>query len=519
MRYIYSLMVITYSILGYAQSGSDNLVRNPGFESGTRSPRDFWYSNKTFSGTNTSNGQQSGDKKFTEDIDDWEAIDVFFGSRSPDWWDKDHTGTFSASQYSSQFTNHQVNCVSEFDKRWVSIGGREAIGVKLESTLVVGKQYILRASIYSLGAASANIHLSDRMKWFVGPANSQSHAGLIVRENNPNIPCLEVFQTVLTITKSGLDHLILDSETGFLHLDNIELFEHCPSTLDEESKIYKYPGRLLEAEQIRAGILSAPQTSYNFPVVVLPEAGLTRYKANQLIILKPGFVAKTGTHFRAYIAPCGSECQTPRVDNTEEYVSVNKHLNYCNLTSSTPCKTFGGTTRQGMTYTWTCSDNAGMQYLSSSTSYPIQFCPANLTGDGYFKYTVTATNACGETATDDYFVYYGNNHGDAPAIGSIINSIPDLNMVPGSHFFDFNHSSNLYKVEWRAYENGDPNKMTKGQQTFYGYDDFTPLFSGYSAINVNSENLAGLSGIVSYCHEYKFYFTCTSQVVTRTLCN
>ena len=107
MRYIYSLMVITYSILGYAQSGSDNLVRNPGFESGTRSPRDFWYSNKTFSGTNTSNGQHNGDKKFTEDIDDWEAIDVFFGSRSPDWWDKDHTGTFSASQNSSQFTNHQ----------------------------------------------------------------------------------------------------------------------------------------------------------------------------------------------------------------------------------------------------------------------------------------------------------------------------------------------------------------------------------------------------------------------------
>ena len=502
MRYIYLLVVVTYSILGYAQS-ADNLIPNPGFE-GTRSPRNKDYS---FGG--------GGASKFKDDLHHWESV-----KGSADWHDNNPG---SANQAFSQFNTSDgsgINCLSAHGNTFASVGGSEAIAVKLKQTLVKDKQYAFVVTTFDRNKGDvAEVHLSDRMNFDGVLATTQENAVTINRILEASEQCMQVFRGVITVTESDMDHIVLVPAAGaFVSFDNVQLYEYCQDMIHETSNIYNHPGTFLEAKWIQAGIIYGSQTGHNFPVIINPEAGLTQYKAQEAIILRKGFLANTGTHFRAYIAPCGLECQPPRVDDTEEYVSVNKHLNYCNLTSSTPCKTFGGTTRQGMTYTWTCSDNAGMQYLSSSTSYPIQFCPANLTGDGYFKYTVTATNACGETATDDYFVYYGNNHGDAPAIGSIISSFSNLNTVPGSHFFNFNHSSNLYKVEWRVYENGSPT-VTKGQQTFYTYDNFTPSILGSSDILVDPENLVGLSGIVSYCHEYKFYFTCTSQVVTRTLCN
>ncbi len=68
------------------------------------------------------------------------------------------------------------------------------------------------------------MHFSDRMNWNGSNATTQYSAIIITRSSHATTPCIQVFQTVVEITKSGLDHLIIEGVAGTFNLDNIELF-------------------------------------------------------------------------------------------------------------------------------------------------------------------------------------------------------------------------------------------------------------------------------------------------------
>jgi hypothetical protein len=482
--------------LSLGQTDQYNLIPNAYCEAGANAPRNA---------ENSSGPGIIGGHRFNTDIDNWECIEG-----SCDWYDKNTAG----NTYNDFKPSHDlsIDCLSEFDSRFIRIRGQydETVGVKLRKVLTKGHKYIFRVSTFSqIPDATASLHFSNKMQWLTA-SKVQKDVLLIERTDNKITPCLQQFQGIFEITEDDLEFLIIEGGNGELSFDNFELFEFCPEVLDETNRIYKIPERSLSATQINAG---NPADAYNFPVEITATAGYTQYKASESIVLKPGFLATEGTHFRAYIVPCGYNCPPPQIDGQESQNKDITFFNSCNNTNSTGCFDLGSSKKHGMSYTWTSDDASNLDYLSATNTYPVKFCPTtSISGTGHIKYTVTATNECGESVSQDYIIYY-NTKTDNQTVG--YSNFTQISRYNNAQYYEIGsfYSSNLYQVIIRVYKENDPNKATIESKTFNAGVDFDAT-SGYEFFKLNTT----LTFDIDYCFETTYKFTCKNKINTHTEC-
>lgn len=511
------ILVALLPLMSHGQVGTLNLAPNGGFEDGNNSPRGFFYSRNGATGTVSRSN-------FNSDIKNWEAL-----GHSPDWIDvtaadlEDFPPGSSSFDVNSTDQNGNFITVScKFDmqsSRAVRIGGTEGVGVELKSTLITGKKYVFRINTLSnTNSDVLNIHLSDRKDFDAGSASTQNNVAVVTRSSALGLECFQVFEQVITVTKNDMNWLIIMAATGAVIIDDVELFEFCPDLIEEKDKFYHVPSRTLEAKEIYAGDFSNPPSS-QFKVIVKAGAGLTTYKAEKEIVLKSGFVADNGTHFHAFIAPCGSKCPQAKVSNSIANVAPVYRIVLCSDDIlSGYCSTLGASKVHGMSYAWSSNNSSNLSYLSSTSSYPVKFCPpTTLSGSGLIKFTVTATNACNETAEEEYYFYYDMNNENQTSMLNTYSTFRNSGS-PIEVEFGFNHTTDLYKVIFRAYEENDANKTTIISQVFWFGDDFEN--DTYTRLKLQEPLINQLdrgSG-KNYCFELKCFFMCESISRDHTEC-
>ncbi len=177
----------------------------------------------------------------------------------------------------------------------------------------------------------------------------------------------------------------------------VEWFPICPYVQLIENWDYTYfQGVFLSAvDQLNAGYnVGSPRTNGNVIVQVGSEVS---FKAGNEVGLFDGFVAADGAEFHAYNAPCGSECFTP---SPVSGIATD-------LCDNVPYE-IGGAGGFNETYIWTSNPPNAISNLSSTTISNPVFTPPS-SGSGTIIYTVTATNACGQTGSNSVSLHYENN--------------------------------------------------------------------------------------------------------------
>lgn len=138
--------------------------------------------------------------------------------------------------------------------------------------------------------------------------------------------------------------------------------------------------------------------------VVVGSNALVEYKSETLVILEDGFSTDDGAYFVAKIAPCGSECFPPTASAGNDNVSCNNQT-----------LQLGGSGDFGNTYSWSASPSSGLSYLSNSNISNPNFVPPS-TGFGTVIFTLTVSNECGETASDEIVISYDANPSNSPSV-------------------------------------------------------------------------------------------------------
>lgn len=233
----------------------------------------------------------------------------------------------------------------------------------------------------------------------------------------------------------NLTHIIIepnkDDNGNFndVMLDDIELFEYCPSLMVREERDY-YLGKELE----EASVIIAGNEQGNKPVTlhqkqtVSAEYGLLQdengvpnwqmtywpiitYKASEMVNLKPGFSVERSAEFNALIAPCGEPCQPPTCH-------LPRVINVCDEN----CVIIGCLPQTGYSYSWSSLPENATQFLNlTDISNPL-FCPPQ-TGNGTFKYKLKITNQCGQISEREIIVNYTKTPNNNPSL-----TISDINL-------------------------------------------------------------------------------------------
>lgn len=221
-----------------------------------------------------------------------------------------------------------------------------------------------------------------------------------------------------------------DDVQGFC-IDDIKIVEwvpYCPIVQLLENWNYGgfSTGHIINADdKLYAGYdVGIPSRSGN---VVVPQGAYIGFKAGNEVGLFNGFEAQFGSEFRAYNAPCGSECFTPSpVGGTSTVIC-----------DGSPYQIGGGAV-SGYSYVWVSDPQNAIGYLSSTTISDPIFTPPP--GEGDVTYYVMATNTCGEMGSNAVSIHYDNTPssvaqfsvnnlqlGDMPTFDLVLN--PDIELV------------------------------------------------------------------------------------------
>lgn len=398
------------SYLAWGQLG--NLVPNSGFESGQNGQ------------TPTSNCFTGGScdvDNFDSRIEKWRVALFNPGClasclactwATPDWIDIIQCSDFRYKP-PSPFSNRFVGLYRGSKKKWT-----EGIRVTLNKKLRTGTKYLLRlkmavSKITVSSGCTLRVHLTKfDTHWETDPKTSSNIQMLdvvnfIIPSNSPHKWYnQEIVFSIDSDKDNVLENLILmihynQQDGDYMFIDDVELYEYCPEEILIENRKYNYAELPLEAGVIKAGYdVGAPTT--NGDVVVQNGSDVT-YKAEQQIVLKPGFSVSYGGKFHAYIAACESECPAP-VANAGENISV------CDGN----CRTIGGPPRYQTTYSWISEPLNAIDYLSDPFSPNPEFCPPP--GYGTVIYTLRARNQCGDVATSRVVINYDNNPNHNPTL-------------------------------------------------------------------------------------------------------
>ena len=328
------------------------------------------------------------------------------------------------------------------DDKYIFIGKDEGspFGESLFTEMIWGlqkdKKYKFRILAVGRPSDFFNIHLSKIGLGWNSPGNANDNMMNAIQFTVPLLsPELELckvraYESVITATKDNLYHIIIHA-TGnnfdnysSMHLDRVELYEYCTESIKRQGRIYRYESELEEATNIIAG---GKIDNIHLGDVQMLAGSITTYKAGSEVKLVEGFNVDRGADFTAKIAQCGNECPSSNLDIPTEYVICDNE-----------CITLNGGVSRGITYNWSSPHPAFMEYLSAvNTPNPIFCPPAN--GNGTYVYTVTTTNACGESTTKNVYIHYDPTSNDIPefdVVNSNLSSLPDnptLTIKTGLH--------------------------------------------------------------------------------------
>lgn len=209
-------------------------------------------------------------------------------------------------------------------------------------------------------------------------------------------------------------------------IDNVKVYEwapaDCPSILLIENRQYPVVHNAVQkaADFLYAGFnVGSPVADGD---VTIPVDAFISYKANEEVGLFDGFGAFFESEFRAYIAPCGSDCVAP-----DAFAGISQAI--CD---GQPVQ-LGADANAGYGYTWVATPASATQYLSSLTVADPVFSPPS--GEGDVTFYVIVTNTCGQQATGAVTIHYDDTPsstaqftvsnlqlGDEPSFDLLLNS-------------------------------------------------------------------------------------------------
>lgn len=208
-----------------------------------------------------------------------------------------------------------------------------------------------------------------------------------------------------------------------------------------------FGGPLWQASNlIRAGF-DTGNPNQNGNVIVNSGVTLT-YKAGNEVNLRPGFSAKSGSDFHAYINNCGpiGSYKLMESNNYKNSISVCQPQE---ITTSLP-------EDNDFTYVWSPADN-----LNSTTKYNPIFTPP--VGKGEITYTITVTDKSGVRSTEELTVKYANVDNNPSVVANIKE---EDNYAPK---FDITLGENTEKLVLQIWDWNEQNKIS--EEEFYIYDD------------------------------------------------
>jgi len=159
--------------------------------------------------------------------------------------------------------------------------------------------------------------------------------------------------------------------------------------------------------------------------VIIGNNAIVEFKSAKQVILEPGFSVDAGAYFEARIAPCDADCFPAIANAGADAISCGTQT----IQLGSPSSEFE------LTYSWSANPSSTLAYLSNTTiPNPVFTPPAS--GNGRIVYTLTATNACGKSVTDDVIISYEANPNNSPTVSvSNINysDLIEFDATFGSH--------------------------------------------------------------------------------------
>lgn len=138
--------------------------------------------------------------------------------------------------------------------------------------------------------------------------------------------------------------------------------------------------------------------------VVIGSTAIVEFKSAKQVILEPGFSVEEGAYFEARIAPCDADCFPAIANAGADGISCG------NQTIQ-----LGTSSEENITYSWSASPSSALVYLLNPNSSDPLFIPP-VSGNGKIVYTLTATNACGNSVTDNVIITYDANPSNSPTV-------------------------------------------------------------------------------------------------------
>jgi hypothetical protein len=270
---------------------------------------------------------------------------------------------------------------------------REGIRATLATKLSANKQYVFRCKLATWNSGIGKVLLSKYGEnWNADAGNvKQPIAKYAMDDPKYAVNQFYEWQSLFSVEdgKGGkMDNLVIYAEKGDLAVDDVELYEFCPENLFLENRSCKIPEPTYSAKNIYAGyeVANPPAGSGD---VIISKGGEINYKAENEVILKPGFEARRGSEFHAWIGPCGSDSWDIPNPRGMAY-------DLCSAPPPNNCIKIGGNYSPAYTYSW--SPSTGLDNPNS----PNPTLCLSVNGMGCRNYTLTVRDKSGKQAGPVY---------------------------------------------------------------------------------------------------------------------
>lgn len=269
------------------------------------------------------------------------------------------------------------------------------------------------------------------------------------------------------IADDNYDYIALGAfgkdNNGFLSIDGIRIIEvgssSCPEWNLLQNDTYTDNIELEYRSTHITGAGNAVDADKNFGNLTIAAQSTITLKSSNKVVMEDGFHVNEGGTLHAIIAPCEAKCIPPNANAGEDFI-ICREGKYI---LGTP-----GNYSPENNYTWTAEPDTAIKYLSCSD------CPNPTINLGIFdrfggiKYTLTVTNQCGETATDDVYIIYD-------LISSQFTpSVNAFNIITNEYIeFDVNCDLHTEKIFIEVYKTAD-NSLVHSETLKRG-DDFISI--------------------------------------------
>ena len=181
--------------------------------------------------------------------------------------------------------------------------------------------------------------------------------------------------------------------------------EPCPDVDYIQNSYLQDIGKITFSSQNLTTAGNSVTNTRTFGNVVIDNNAIVEYKSATRVVLEPGFSVNEGAYFLAHIAPCDADCFPPTANAGTDAESCFEQT----------LIQIGSTADFGLTYSWSANPSSALAYLSNPNSSNPIFTPPP-SGYGTIVYTLTVTNLCNQSVTDDVRINYDRNPNNSPAV-------------------------------------------------------------------------------------------------------